>query len=136
MLLVVRALGLEAESGSGFADVSQGAYYYEALSIAKQLGIINGTDGSNFNPKGEISRQDMMVIAARALKVVNKLSAGGSTGDLSGYTDSNKVAKYAVNSVAALVREGIVRGDGTSIHPAAATTRAEAAVMIFRILKK
>ncbi|MEK5466294.1 endo-1,4-beta-xylanase [Paenibacillus sp. FSL R7-0210] len=136
VLLVVRALGLEAESGSGFADVSQGAYYYEALSIAKQLGIINGTDGSNFNPKGEISRQDMMVIAARALKVVNKLSAGGSAGDLAGYTDRMKVAKYAIDSVAALVQEGIVRGDGKSLHPTGTATRAEAAVMIFRILKK
>lgn len=136
MLLVVRALGLEAESGSGFADVSQGVYYYEALSIAKQLGIINGTDGSNFNPKGEISRQDMMVIAARALKAVNKLTVSGSAGDLSGYTDSNKVAKYAIDSVAALVQEGIVRGDGKSLHPTGTATRAEAAVMIFRILKK
>lgn len=78
----------------------------------------------------------MMVIAARALMAVNKLTVSGSAGDLNGYTDSSKIAKYAVDSVAALVRDGIVRGDGISIHPAAATTRAEAAVMIFRMLKK
>lgn len=136
VLMLVRALGLEAEADSSFADVSQGAYYYEALSIAKKLGIIQGVDGSRFNPKGEITRQDMMVIAARALMAVNKLTVSGSAGDLNGYTDSSKIAKYAVDSVAALVRDGIVRGDGISIHPAAATTRAEAAVMIFRMLKK
>lgn len=134
--MLVRALGLEAEADSSFTDVSQGAYYYEALGIAKKLGIIQGVDGSRFNPKGEITRQDMMVIAARALMAVNKLTVSGSAGDLNGYTDSSKIAKYAVDSVAALVRDGIVRGDGISIHPAAATTRAEAAVMIFRMLKK
>ncbi|WP_181438797.1 endo-1,4-beta-xylanase [Paenibacillus sambharensis] len=133
VLLLVRALGLEAEADSNFADVSQGAYYYEALSTAKKLGIINGMDGNNFNPKDEISRQDMMVIAARALKAVNKLSLSGSGEDLSGYTDRTKVAKYAIESVAALVKEGIIQGDGKSIHPTGTATRAEAAVMIYRI---
>lgn len=140
VLMLVRALGLEAEAGaqanSSFTDVQRGAYYYEALGIAKKLGIIQGVDGSRFNPKSEITRQDMMVIAAKALKVVNKLTVSGSAGDLSSYSDRKEVAKYAVDSVAALVRAGIVQGDGTSIHPDAATTRAEAAVMIFRILKK
>lgn len=133
VLLLVRALGLEAEAGSSFADVSQGAYYAEAVSIAKKLGIIQGMDGNNFNPKGEISRQDMMVITARALKAGNKLSSSGSAGDLSGYTDRTKVAKYAVDSVAALVKEGIIQGDGKSIHPTGTATRAEAAVIIYRI---
>lgn len=57
VLMLVRALGLEAEtevsSASSFADVNQAAYYYEALGIAKQLGIIQGVDGSRFNPKGK-----------------------------------------------------------------------------------
>lgn len=136
VVLLVRALGLEAEAGSNFADVSQGTYYYEALGIAKKLGIINGTDGNSFNPKGEISRQDMMVIAARALKAVNKLSASGSAGELSSFTDGAKVAKYAVDSVAALIKEEIVQGDGKFINPAGTATRAEAAVLIYRILKK
>ncbi|MNV42830.1 Endo-1,4-beta-xylanase A precursor [compost metagenome] len=133
MLLLVRALGLEAEAGSNFADVSQGAYYSEAVSIAKKLGIINGVDGNNFNPKGDISRQDMMVIAARALKAVNKLTSSGSAEDLSVYADASKVAAYAKDSVAALVNGGIIQGDGQSINPTGTATRAEAAVIIYRI---
>ncbi|CAM4289034.1 S-layer homology domain-containing protein [Paenibacillus typhae] len=133
VVLLVRALGLEAEAGSNFADVTQGTYYYEALGIARKLGIINGMDGNNFNPKGEVSRQDMMVIAARALRAVNKLSASGSAGDLSSFTDGAKVAKYAVDSVAALIKEEIVQGDGKAINPSGTATRAEAAVIIYRI---
>ncbi|WP_043922468.1 S-layer homology domain-containing protein [Paenibacillus terrae] len=91
VLLLVRALGLGVEDGSNFADVSQGSYYYEALSIAKKSRIISGMDGNNSNPKEEISRQDMMVIVARALKSVNKLASSGSAEDLCNYADALKV---------------------------------------------
>ncbi|WP_338556445.1 endo-1,4-beta-xylanase [Paenibacillus sp. KS-LC4] len=136
VLLLVRALGLDAQADTHFADVSEGAYYYGALSIAKKLEIIQGLDGNNFNPKGEISRQDMMVMAARALKAVNRLTASGSTGDLSRYTDGTKVANYAIDSIAALVKEGIIQGDGKSLHPTGTATRAEAAVIIYRIYRE
>ena len=133
VVLLVRALGLTAEGSDNFTDVRETDYYYEALGIAKQLGIVTGVDGSTFNPKGEISRQDMMVIVARALQAVEKLNIEGMEVDLSGYADGSKVASYARDSVAALIREGIIVGDGNSIHPTGTATRAEAAVIIFRI---
>lgn len=136
VLLLVRALGLKADSNSNFADVSQEDYYYEALGIAKKLGIIAGVDDSNFDPTGEISRQDMMVIIAKALKAVNKLSSNGSDEDLKGYSDASSIAEYAIDSVAALVKEGIIEGDGKSINPTDTATRAETAVVIYRIYVK
>lgn len=135
VVLLVRALGLQAESdgNDSFKDIKQDDYYYESLTIAKQLGIVTGVDGSNFNPKGEISRQDMMVIVARALKLAGKLSAEGNMDDLNGFLDASNVAEYAQDSVAALINEGIIQGDGSSINPTGSTTRAQAAVVIFRI---
>ncbi len=133
--MLVRALGLEAEIGNvaSFNDIEQSDYYYESLLIAKQLGIVTGVDGSSFNPKGEISRQDMMVIVARALKLAGKLQSEGSAEDLDGFLDASSVAGYAQASVAALISEGIIQGDGSSIHPAGSATRAQAAVVIYRI---
>lgn len=136
VLLLVRALELKADSDTNFADVSQDDYYYEALGIAKKLGIITGFENGGFNPKSEISRQDMMVIITRALKAVDKLSTTGSDKDLSGFQDASSVADYALDSVAALVKEGIIQGDGTAINPTATTTRAQAAVVIYRIYKR
>lgn len=133
VVMLVRALGLTADADSNFADVSEQDYYYKALGIAKKLGIITGVDQQNFLPKGEISRQDMMVITARALKAVNKLEAVGSPNDLRSFSDATKVAEYAVDSVAALVKEGIIQGDGDAINPGGTATRAEAAVVIYRI---
>lgn len=136
IVLLVRALGLKADIDSNFADVDKNAYYYEAVGIAKKLGIATGIDGINFNPRGEISRQDMMVLAARALKAVNKLSTNGNVEDLNSYTDVAKVAGYAADSVAALVKEGIVKGSGNSINPTGTATRAETAVIVYRIYNK
>ncbi|WP_249898875.1 S-layer homology domain-containing protein [Paenibacillus sp. PK3_47] len=133
VLLLVRALGLQAESGFNFADVHQGAYYYEALGIAKQLGIVKGVDGNRFNPKEDISRQDMMVMAVRALKSVQQWTGNARAANLSDYPDAAGIAAYAKDSVAELVSEGIVQGDGNAIRPKDTATRAEAAVIIYRI---
>lgn len=136
VLLLVRVLGLQAEVHSNFADVHQGAYYYEALGIAKQKGIVNGIDGSSFNPKEQISRQDMMVMAVRALKSVQRWSETGGAADMSAYQDASSVAGYAKDSVAELVREGIVLGGGGVIRPKDTATRAEAAVIIYSIYSR
>jgi O-glycosyl hydrolase len=136
VILLVRALGLKADHTSNFADVSQEDYYYEAVGIAKKLGIISGFEDGSFQPKSEITRQDMMVIIARALKAVNKLNAIGGTDTLNDFSDASSIAAYAADSIAALVKARIIQGDGEFIHPAATTTRAEAAVAIFRIYDK
>ncbi|MCM3039958.1 glycosyl hydrolase family 8 [Paenibacillus motobuensis] len=133
IVMLVRALGLEADFDANFTDVASDAYYYEALGIAKQLGIATGIGGNKFEPKAEISRQDMMVLTARALKLVGKMNKVGSAADLSKFTDSSKLAEYAVESVASLAKAGIILGDGRAIHPVESATRAEVAVMIHRI---
>ncbi|TXK80405.1 hypothetical protein FU659_18470 [Paenibacillus sp. N3.4] len=75
----------------------------------------------------------MMVLCARALELVDKLNATGSTEDLAKFSDHAKVADYATVSVAALGNAGIITGNGNGIDPLGKTTRAEAAVIIFRI---
>ena len=69
--LIVRAFGFEGEAAS-FADVSANAYYAETVGIAKTLGIVGGVNESDFAPTAEITRQDMMVIVARALDVYKR----------------------------------------------------------------
>ena len=57
--------------------------------------------------------------------------------DLSAFADSGIIADYASGHVSAMVAEGLVKGnaDGT-INPLGNTTRAEAAVIMQRILNK
>lgn len=136
VLLLVKALGLSVRTQSNFADVSSSAYYAEALATAKALGITTGVGNNNFNPKGKITREDMMVLAAKAMNVAGKPLEKGSDSELRGYSDSAQISRYALLDVAALIKAGIIKGSGNSIHPKGTASRAEVAVIIYNLYNK
>ncbi|MBQ7033681.1 MAG: S-layer homology domain-containing protein [Clostridia bacterium] len=127
---LVRTLGLKADSTENFADVTAKTPYAAEIAIGRALGILKGTDGVNYNPDAEISRQDLMVICARGMRLIKELAEGGNMD----FSDKEAIADYAVLDIAAVVRAGIVRGnaDGT-LNPLGNTTRAEGAVIMDRI---
>lgn len=136
-MFLMRTLGLKSDSTENFADVDEAAYYAKELAIGKALGILNGVGDNKYNPDAEISRQDMMTICARGMRYASKLGGGGNADDVASFSDAALIADYALTSIAAMVREGIVKGnaDGT-VNPLGNTTRAEAAVIMHRILIK
>lgn len=133
--MLVRALKLNGTVESNFRDVSPAAYYYQAVGIAKNLGIATGKGDNLFLPKEYISRQDMMVIISRAMKISGK-QLDDSASDLSGFKDAGKVASYAVNAAAQLAKSGIITGSNGNINPEGTATRAETAVIIYRLLNQ
>jgi len=133
IVLLTKALGLTAEAHDNFADVDSSAYYFEALGIAKKLGIAHGVGGNRFNPGAPIFRQDMMVLIDRAMAAANHPLTAGTDADLAKFADRDSTAAYAKQSAAALVRNGIVRGSGAALNPLGNATRAETAVLIYRI---
>ncbi|MEC0110268.1 endo-1,4-beta-xylanase [Paenibacillus taichungensis] len=131
--LLVRALELKGPgtNTAAFSDVQPTAHYAEAVAIAKELGIASGFEDNTFKPGNSISRQDMMVLTAKALKAAGKQSAGN--GNLDSYSDAASISAYAMDSVASLVGSGIVNGKDGKIAPADTLTRAEAAMVLYRI---
>ncbi|QHW33438.1 hypothetical protein GZH47_23335 [Paenibacillus rhizovicinus] len=133
LVLLVRTLGLSADFTDNFVDVNPEAYFYKEIGIAKKLGIATGVGDNSFNPEASISRQEMMTLTEKALRSLNQISQHGSAADLNKFADGSQVAAYAADSVAALLKEGLIEGDGDLIKPQANTTRAEAAVFLYRI---
>ena len=133
MLMLFRAFNLKATINGNFSDVAGSSYYYNAVGVAKALGIAQGT-GGYFYPKAEITRQDAMVLIIRTLDVKDISIVLGSASDISSYTDSGKVSGYALDAVAALVKKGIVQGSGSMINPLKYIKRAEVAVILYRVL--
>lgn len=134
--LLMRALELpQTAASAGFSDVSESAYYSNALASAKFYGIVTGTGDNKFEPNKQISREDTFVMTARALQTLQLLSTS-TDGDVSQYKDANDIAGYAQDSIAQLAAAGIVQGDAAGIHPKSNLTRAEAAVMIYRVLNR
>ncbi|MBC8014717.1 MAG: S-layer homology domain-containing protein [Sporomusaceae bacterium] len=136
LLLLIKSLGLSAKVDSNFSDVSESDYYYESVGIAKKLGISQGEGNNLYNPKAQISRQDMMVLAVKAMKIAGSSISTGASSDIANFADKSKISSYAVDSIAAMVKDGLIKGDGTNIYPNANATRAEAAVLIYGIYNK
>ena len=132
-ILLTRAFGLTNAAGENFADVDAGAYYAKELAIAKAAGIVQGVGNNRFHPEGEISREDMMVMLARALDTAGRELAQADAAALAAYSDAAQISDYAKEAVSRLVKEGIVAGDQGRIHPQGRATRAEVAVILARI---
>lgn len=133
LVILVRGLGLTAGFSDNFSDVSPSKYYYEALGIARELGITGGAGNNLFKPDTPISRQELMVLGSRALRLSGAAISEGSADDVRQFSDRAELASYAVAGVAAMVKEGIVSGSGNTLRPGAYATRAEAAVIMYRI---
>ncbi len=136
LYFLMRILGLEKKFDVNFSDVSSDAYYYKEIGIARKLGITGGTGGNKFNPDTEITRQDMMVMTVRALKLLNKLEVQGEASDLDRFADRALIVGYAAESAAALVKNGLMIGSGGKLNPLGNTTRAEAALFLYRIYNR
>jgi hypothetical protein len=133
---LVRALGVTAHVEDSFSDVDKDSSYYNEISTAKKLGITNGTGNGYFRPEETISRQDMLVLTERALRSLKRINRAGTVKDLEQYVDKAELADYAVNGIASLVLEGLVEGSGVRLDVRSDATRAEAAVLLYRVYNK
>ncbi|NBD25692.1 S-layer homology domain-containing protein [Paenibacillus glycinis] len=133
--LLVGVLGLKAQKqGADFSDVSSTAYYYEAVMTAKAAGLVNGSSDNKFNPKSQITRQEMMALMDRAFTIAGKpLSEKAS---LSAFGDAKQVSAYATDSTAKLVAAGIISGSNGKIRPLDNLKRDEAAKVLYAIFTR
>lgn len=134
VVLLMRAIKFKSDNQSAFDDVSSSSYYYDEVANAKALGIIGGLGGNCFYPTAPITRQDMMVICNRALKLAGVTIPSPATLDV--FDDANNVAAYANDAVGALIADEIILGDQGCIYPLQYTTRAEVAVTLVRLINK
>lgn len=134
--LLVDILELSADANNNFHDVAEDAHYFRQIAIAKALGLATGAGNNHFYPESEISRQDMIVLIDRALKIAGKAPSQGDKSDLDSFADVEKISGYALESIASLVREGIISGTGSGIDPKGTTTRAQAAVVLYNLYKR
>ncbi|WJM07873.1 SwmB domain-containing protein [Paenibacillus sp. PK1-4R] len=137
--LVARGLGLNGEptAASRFQDVRSGSVTSAYIGAAAEAGIITGNTDGTFKPDRPITREQMALMMVRAMnyggKTVSLQSSAATT--LSKFKDSNKI--QSKDSVAKAVQEGIIQGmTARTFEPQGNATRAQAAVMLKRVLDK
>ena len=131
--LLMKALELADETAQcSLSDVKPGEWYYNSIAAAQKLGIVVGKEDGTFGVDDEISRQDMAVMVYRAAKLL-QLELGNQTTNTTEFIDKSEIAGYAVEQVAAMQKAGIILGDNGRFMPRDNATRAEAAVIIYRV---
>lgn len=135
VLMLYRAFKFSGGNAAnpGFADVPANSYYAQAVSAARQMGIVSG-DGRNFRPASPITRQDAMVMIRNAMSAAGKLQGTASTAILNNFPDGAAVSNYAREAVSTLVQMGAVNGSNGMLNPHSAITRAEAAVILHFVM--
>ncbi len=118
-----------------FADVKDGEWYYEKIQKAYGAGIVNGISDDMFGIGQNITRQDMCVMLYRIGKYV-----GGYFDDkietVEKFGDDSDISDYASEAVYALKAREIINGvDEYNFAPLNTATRAEAAKMIYGMIK-
>jgi hypothetical protein len=137
--LIARALNLKGQDAqNSFVDVSDGAWYKDAVMEAARAGIVSGVDAGHFAPEKKITRQEMAVIIVKAYSYATgkKLSDIYTTAEVK-FKHEGAVESWARSYVRLADALGLMNGnpDGT-FAPGDSATRAQAAVIIKRLLEK
>jgi len=131
--ILTRALGLPSGGSSSFSDVSSSAWCYGSVGAAVKYGIIKGYKDGSFRPNANISREEAMVMLQRAAEVADY---AGTSGSLDGFSDASQVGAWAKSAVEFSVGSGLIQGNGGRLNSRSSITRAEAAVVVLRLLQK
>ena len=108
-----------------FTDVSENAWYYEAVKYAYDNGLMNGASSSAFSPERTITRGQIVTILWR-------LSGGPVVNYLMNFSDVDPAAYYG-EAVRWATSEGIVDGYGGGLFgPDDPITREQLAAILYR----
>ena len=132
--VLYRIAGAPAVSGKcPFQDVEPGSWYENAVTWAAEKGIVKGVSADRFDPKGNVTREQMCAFVARFLRTFGYTPELGAKVE---FKDAASIASWAAEDVELCQRMGIVSGKpGGAFDPKASATRAENATVMRRMIE-
>ena len=126
-------VGTSKTGDNKFTDVKNNDYFYPYVMWAVENGVVSGLSHSKFGSSRNITREQMAVMLYNFAKSQNiELSKIYSS---SNFKDTDKISSWAVESVDALARAGILNGrDNGNFDPNGTATRAEIATMFVKFI--
>lgn len=116
-----------------YQDVETDFWGYSAIKLATEKGLIQGNNGV-FNPNKPITRQDAAVILDRLSQIKNITVEEKSASKV--FADEIDMSNYAKESVYNMSAINVITGyNDNTFGFRKNITRAESAVMIYRLLK-
>lgn len=133
-VLLQKVFGKENKpNGIKFKDVSSSYWASDAIKNVSKMGILKGYPAQDFRPDQPITRAEVLVALATALKLKTPEKP---TKTLEVFQDADQVLKYAIAKVAAAKEAGLVAGypKDKILVPNKPATRAEMATMVYQAL--
>lgn len=134
--MLVRALELsEKPQRASYSDVAPNeAWYAGAVGAASAAGLIEGYADGSFRPDAGVTREQAAVMLGRAVRYAGELPQQDAS-VLERFSDHAKVSGWAKRPAAELLAAGMIEGVGnTAFAPQAFATRAQSAVLLYRML--
>lgn len=130
--VIDKLLGLESESDKYLPDVTSKEWYYNNVRKAFFFGIIKGDQNGNIKANDNVTREEAILIIARAFRLKIDESKFFSP-----FTDENDISNWAKRELIAFARKQYINGykDGT-IRPKNNITRAELLTILNRMIKQ
>lgn len=135
--LLTRALGLnEDNSSTPFKDVDTASWYHGSVGAAVKAGFIEGYEDGTFRPDAKITREQLAVMIAKALKFTGKSVDAANESQLALFQDKDAISPWARSSSAQVTSVNVINGvSAFSFAPQSEATRAQAVVMLKRLLQ-
>ncbi|MGN0711122.1 MAG: CehA/McbA family metallohydrolase [Anaerovoracaceae bacterium] len=119
---------------SDFRDVAEDTSYAEAVSWAKNNGIINGITEKTFSPNASVTREQLVTILYNYAKFKNLDVSNIEGMAVSEFNDWSKTSAYAQNPMRWAVNNKIVIGKSqTVLGPKDTATKVQAEIIIARV---
>ena len=129
--MLIRMLQAEkvASVQNPFKDIEMTDWYAYDILEAYNNELIKGISSNKFEPKAQMTREQVAVILARVLKEGNKTNIS--------FKDEKQISAWAMEAVNKVATQGVFEGyeDGT-FRPKQTVTREVAAIILLRIQKK
>ena len=118
-----------------FEDVAADSGFADAISWAKQVGLVNGVTETKFAPNDNITREQIAAIVYRYAVFKGYAVADYQHTDISFYDDANDVSDYARIAVRYVVGSNLMKGKTEqTLHPKDNITRAEISAVLERFV--
>jgi hypothetical protein len=137
--LIVRTFSLEDDGAAeSFNDVNERDWFKPYIAAAVQSGIVNGRSATQFDPYASITRAEMAAMASRALIFALQYNEIDDVNEaLKVFADASDIHTELRSGVALAAANGIIIGVGEDkFNPNGKSTRAQAAVVIYRLLNQ
>src|SRR5579875_1284510 len=130
--LLVRAEGWAGTPGPSFADVAPSDWFAGAVEAVAGQDVIEGTGPTTFAPNAPLTRAMVAALLPRAIGL--RHVADDEAGTALPFSDAAAVPGWARGGVAVTTHLGLMPSAGGAFGPGAIVTRADAAMVVDRLL--